>query len=247
MSISITINKNELFKFYDILKNTISNKVSEDIYFFNKDNFLICNNNKSQQLNILNTEDLLYLLKNELNTLINSKIKTETFTLLLSVSKLKNTSENVDYLYIILDSKTNNDIISLIDYKIYSYNLKDLTSDLFDFANLNNFNNSQRLFLQEYIEESKPDSIHLDNFIYIFEEALDNSLNIKQLAEFLELTIESAYKYDYSTEIHTILIEEDSILKLFKDKIKVVKCENGYSIYLGNHHLKDIKYKLSFV
>lgn len=247
MSISITTNKNELFKIYDILEGTISSKLNEDIHFFNKNNFLICNNKETRQLTNLNLEDFLCLLKNELNTLLKSKIKKETFTLLLSVSKLKNTSDNVDYLYIMLDYETENGVDSLMDYKIYSYNLDELTFDLFNFANSNNFNNPQRLFLEEYIEESNPDSIHLDNFLYIFEEALDNSLNIKQLAEFLELTIESAYKYDYSTDIHTILLEEDSLLNLFKDKIKVLKCENGYSIYLGNHHLKDIKYKLSFV
>lgn len=247
MSISITTNKNELFKIYDILEDNISSKIDKDIHFFNKDNFLIYNNKETKRLNNLNLKDLLCLLKNELNTLIKSKIKKETFTLFLSVSKLKNTSDNVDYLYIILDYKTENDIISLMDYKIYAYNQKDLTYDLFNFAKLNNFNNHQRLFLQEYIEESKPDSINLDNFLYLFEEALDNSLKTNQFADFLELTIESAYKYDYSTDIHTLLIEEDSLLNLFKDKIKVAKCENGYSIYLGNHHLKDIKYKLSFV
>lgn len=246
MSISTIINKNELSKIYDILENSISSKINKDIHFFNKNNFLICTNKENKQISNLKLNDLMYLLKNELNTLINSKIKEKTFTLLSSVSKLKNTSNNVDYLYIILDYKIGDDIYSLIDYKIYSYNLDDLTFDLFDFANLNDFNKSQRLFVEEYIEESKPDSLHLDNFIYIFKEALNDTLNVRQLNDFIEPTVESAYKYDYSKDIHT-LITKDYLLNLFKDKIKVVKCEDGYSIYLGNYNLKDIKYKLSFV
>lgn len=247
MSISITVNKDEIFKINEILQKTISDKLKEDNNFFNKSNLLICNNQESELLDDFNIEKLLLFLSSKLKESIKSKIKKETFTSLLSVSKLKNTSNNVDYLYITLDCKINNEIISLLDYKIYSYNKDKVISELLDFANTNNFNDDQKLFLEEYIEETKPDSIHLDNFIYIFEEALTNSLNIQHLSELLEATIESAFNYDYSKDIYNILIKEDCTLNLFKDKLKVSKCENGYNIYLGDRHLKNIQYKLSFI
>ena len=247
MSFSITVNQDEISKINEILQETIFDKLKDDNDFFNKSDLLIYNNQEIEPIEVLNLDSLLLFLRDKLTELIKSKIKKESFTLSLSVSKLKNTSNNVDYLSITLDCKTDNEIISLLDCKIYSYNKDEIISELFNFSNANNFNKAQKLFLEEYIEDTKPDSIHLDNFIYIFEEALTSSLNINYLAELLEPTIESAFNYDYSKDIHDILANEDSILNLFKDKIKVIKCENGYNIYLGDRHLKNIQYKLSFI
>ena len=75
MSISITVNKDEIFKINEILQKTISDKLKEDNNFFNKSNLLICNNQESELLDDFNIEKLLLFLSSKLKESIKSKIK----------------------------------------------------------------------------------------------------------------------------------------------------------------------------
>lgn len=246
-TIILDVYKNELEKSRKVFEEAIFEVLKDDSLFFNRNNLLICNHHLIESEDTRTVKDFLFLLGNKFVEVINEKIKKDNFTSTLYISKLRNTSNTVDYLNIELSCKIDNEYLSLLNYKVYSYNKYEITLELFDFAKTNNFNDSQKLFLNEYIDEASPDSVNLDNFLYIFEESLINSLSPNYLAEYLEPTIESAVNLDYSSDIHKILVDEDSTLNLFKDKLKVIKCENGYDIFLGEQFLKGIKYKLSFI
>lgn len=244
MKKNICVDKNNLDTFFYNLFLAIDEKLKLEPNFFDRNDILLCNKNK--YINISNLEDLKIHLKNKF-CIEAEKIKNKTFDGILNISLLESCN-SVKYLRVEFSLTSNTfEYTTLLNEEIFSINKKNIYSKLLNYADLYNFNLEQKEFLKEFLEESIPSHICLDNFIYIFEEAVNNCLNLPLLGDLLEPTIESAYFEDYSKEIFKILITEDTTLNLFHDKLSIKKFNNGYEIFFNNTLIKKIEYKLSFI
>lgn len=247
MKIRINVEKDNITKLIDTIHKSINEELKKDVLFFKRNNIMAYNKHSVEKTNIYNLDTTLSTLKNKLSQSISEYIKIDNFTLNLNILFLKNTDNNVSYLNINCNTVIDNEYINLLEFSIYSFNKEDITNDLINFSKINLFTKKQIDFLNEYIEEHKPDSINLDNFIYLFEEAISSSINTEALTDLFEPNIESTLYYNYSKDIYKLLIEESDTLKLFKDKLKVSKYNYGYKVYFCNIMLKDITYEVRFI
>lgn len=242
MNKTFEINKKKFDNISNILFDLIKDKIKDDADFINKKDIITYENGK--YLKFSRFEESKEFFKNKIIDKSNN-LTDGSYLVSLSVSKLK-ASNGVSSLKIDCSIKNNSRTILLIDNEIYVFNESEIHLELIEFSKKNNFNLEQECFLQEYLNESIPNSINLDNFIYMFEESIENSLDLQSLSELLEPTIESINEENYSKDIFSILINEDNYLNLFKDKLIIEKSSDGYNIYFTNILIKSIKYKVLF-
>ena len=250
MNTTLVIKKESKNDFIKDLSKMIIDEAKKDSDFFDRDTLLINeNNNLSNQNKSLKPFLSDTQLKKHIEELLDTSIKLtndENSNLSTNIF-LSNSNNGVNYVNFEVSSSNSYQTKKIIESTIYSYNKDELCKDFNSFCKRNNLNSEQKEYLDEFIKDSTPETIYFENFIYNITENIEDNLDLEDLAERFNPTLDDAINNDYSKDIHTILTRESELCNLFKNLISVRKSKDGYDIIFDDDIVKSIEYKIRFI
>ena len=137
--------------------------------------------------------------------------------------------------------------LTLCNMVVYKYDRGSLREEFDKFIATKKLNKEQIDYINAYFEEecySNPGALSIDRFKDNLRYAI-STVSVDGLVDYIGLYVDSVSE-DLSSDIKEYVCVDD-VLKLFRNKVKIEKLDNGYDISIFGCIAKSVRYMVSLV